>query len=265
MAINGMLIECRDGWKQLYQPVIDAIKEHDDVQTSEDKKIGIAQIKEKWGALEIYPKNRENMPEKIREMILKASNDSKHVCEYCGTKENVGTTMNHWYKTCCKSCWEKKISIYNEDSRWKLLENKTETKDNMEKEVNKTEEATVQAASSTVTTTKVEENKEGAEAKTTKKLRKVIKPHPALFMIFAEYLGYVSPLIEWAEAWCEGKTIAPYKKKLIKLDAMDTFHKMHEEYDNNELYKWWMEFYDVALMEYETTLKNLKEEDNLPF
>ena len=45
-------IECGDGWKQLYQPIIDYIDEYN--KTHNDKPIEIHQIKEKFGGLCFY-------------------------------------------------------------------------------------------------------------------------------------------------------------------------------------------------------------------
>lgn len=119
--IRKDVIECKSGWKSLYEPIINKIMEHDSNVTDPNKKIGIFQIKEKFGVLVFNLINTSNASDEILEMITNATRQSSRICEFCGTKENVGTTKNHWYKTCCKSCWEKNIKAHYEDSKWKEL------------------------------------------------------------------------------------------------------------------------------------------------
>ena len=116
---NRSVIECGEGWKCLYQPIIDKILEHDsNVQELKDK-IGIRQIKEKFGLLQIYIENEKNASDELLDMISNATRQSRNICEFCGTKEHVGSTRNFWFKTCCKSCWERKIKSMNNESVWK--------------------------------------------------------------------------------------------------------------------------------------------------
>ena len=60
-----------------------------------------------------------NLTDEISMMITNAGRDSLTVCEYCGSRENIGVTMNYRYKTCCKHCWEEKILKYEPKSVWK--------------------------------------------------------------------------------------------------------------------------------------------------
>lgn len=116
--IRKSVIECHDGWKSLYEPIVDKIMEHDANVSDPSKKIGIFQIKEKFGVLCINLLNTSNASNEILEMITNATRKSSRICEFCGTSEHVGTTKNNWYKTCCKSCWEKNIKALNADSKW---------------------------------------------------------------------------------------------------------------------------------------------------
>lgn len=80
----------------------------------------------------------------------------------------------------------------------------------------------------------------------------------ALFVLFAEFLGYVSPLIDWAEEICEGKKVDEYKVKIIELDADFIFAKMQEAYSLEEIKKWYEDFYPLVLQDYENKLNNKK-------
>lgn len=118
------VVTCREGWKNIYNPIIEMIIEHDNTKTDNDDKIGVGQVKEKWGALEILPLNGINVIPTIRNAIIDAYTLSMKTCEFCGETNNVGATMNHWTKTCCMACWEKEIVTTFPDSRWKDLKTK---------------------------------------------------------------------------------------------------------------------------------------------
>lgn len=79
-----------------------------------------------------------------------------------------------------------------------------------------------------------------------------------LFLIFAEYLGYESPLIEWAEKWCNGTEIPKFQKDIIAVDALDIYDKMKDEYTDEELRGWYDQFYDVVLSDFEKNLIKLE-------
>lgn len=113
------IVKCEKGWECLYKPIIDEIQKHDSIQTSPNDKIGIEEIKEKYGMLSIKLINEHNLTDKISDMITKAIRNSLNVCEYCGTMNNVGVTMNFWYKTCCEKCWRKHILSSEPKSIWK--------------------------------------------------------------------------------------------------------------------------------------------------
>ena len=118
MAVSN-IIHCGKGWEKLYKPVVEMIFKHDDIHQDPTKKIGIKEIKEEDGALVIGIVNENNLTSEIRNEILISEQDSINVCEFCGTENNVGTTMNHDYKTCCKDCWEDIILAKVPNSMWK--------------------------------------------------------------------------------------------------------------------------------------------------
>lgn len=85
-----------------------------------------------------------------------------------------------------------------------------------------------------------------------------------LFVVFAEFLGYVSPIISWAEQICLGKAIPSYQRHIVDIDAMSIFKKMQVDYKIDEIKYWWSEFYPIILAEYDARLAD-SEKDDLPF
>lgn len=92
-------VECERGWYPLIQPVIDYIDKFNEGK-SEEEKIHIMQIKEKYGTLRIYVSYGT---EELFKMIDDAEEESAHVCEFCGAKEDVGQTTG-WVITLCHDC-----------------------------------------------------------------------------------------------------------------------------------------------------------------
>lgn len=107
-------------------------------------------------------------------------------------------------------------------------------------------------------TTTVTNEKNSTVTENKEKELKVIDK--AIFVLFAEFLGYVSPLIDWAEDICDCKNVPEFKKKIVYLDADYLFKEMQKEYTIEEIRKWYDEFYPVALKEYADKMKS-----DLPF
>ncbi len=76
-----------------------------------------------------------------------------------------------------------------------------------------------------------------------------------LFLLFAEFIGYVSDFVKYADDVCAGKEIPKVIHKLIELDADYIFRKMQEEYTIEEIKGWYNEFYPLILKEYEDAIK----------
>lgn len=91
-----------------------------------------------------------------------------------------------------------------------------------------------------------------------------MRVHPALFLIFAEFLGYVSPFIEWAELACT-KGVVDYQKKILKMDAFVIFERMKKEFDVKTIKEYWDSLHDVAIKKFEAKLKEIEDIENLPF
>lgn len=77
------------------------------------------------------------------------------------------------------------------------------------------------------------------------------------FILFAEFLGYESVFVEWAEDICNGEEVEDFKKILIERDADYIFRKMTEEYTIAEIRNWFNEFYDVILKDYDNVAKGM--------
>jgi hypothetical protein len=71
-----------------------------------------------------------------------------------------------------------------------------------------------------------------------------------IFVLFAEFLGYESPFVKWAEDICEDKEYEDFQLTLVERDADYIFEKMKEEYTLEEIRGWYQEYYDVLLKEY---------------
>ena len=102
----------------------------------------------------------------------------------------------------------------------------------------------------TVTGTVTQEN--------TKEVRSII------FLLFAEFLGYESPLISWAEQICKGKTATEFIERILKMEAYTIFTAMKKEYTVEEIRTWYDKFYPLVLENYDEKLEEMEKSD-LPF
>lgn len=84
---------------------------------------------------------------------------------------------------------------------------------------------------------------------------------PPIMLLFAEYLGFVSDLLDFAEEWCKKpKSVQDWKKKAITIDAINIYHKMlsmDKKFPKDEIIKYYDEFYDIALKKWEDTLNSI--------
>lgn len=129
-----------------------------------------------------------------------------------------------------------------------------------------------ESVTTTATSTITEDNKKedvnenantpiGVEEVTTLK-----EIHPAILIMYAEFLGYVSPILDMAEKICSGEILDDEINKFIKVEASFIFKKMQDEYTLKDLRGWYDDFYDVIFKEYENNIKNpkTKKEDTKP-
>lgn len=84
-----------------------------------------------------------------------------------------------------------------------------------------------------------------------------------IFLLFAEFLGYTSPIVEWAEELCKGKNISDFKIKFINTEAQGIFNQMiKDNLTKEDLRGWYDELRELIFEKYEEGLKLI---DNLPF
>lgn len=76
-----------------------------------------------------------------------------------------------------------------------------------------------------------------------------------ILLLFAEYLGYVSDLIEWCEEWCTTDNFPEFKKKILYVDASSVLKKMQKDYTIDELHQYYNQFYEVAIKGWVEKLK----------
>ena len=113
-----------------------------------------------------------------------------------------------------------------------------------------------------VTTTQVEE----INVENTTSVNKIpMEVRIPIFILFAEYLGYVSPLVEWADEWCKKETtkFPEFKKKILTAEAKHIFDKMVKELELSEIRQWYDDLYELTVKECEDNLK--AKGDDLPF
>lgn len=88
---------------------------------------------------------------------------------------------------------------------------------------------------------------------------KVIVVEAPLFIIFAEYLGYVSILNKVAEEWCDGKVPNIHIQKVIIVEAKSILRQMKKDYTNDEIREYYSMYYPLILQEYDENLAKMLE------
>ena len=69
-----------------------------------------------------------------------------------------------------------------------------------------------------------------------------------IFIIFSEYLGYVSPFNEMAEDWCEGKIPPLHIQKVMMVEAKCILRQMKKDYTVEEIMGFYND-YDKLILE----------------
>lgn len=104
------------------------------------------------------------------------------------------------------------------------------------------------------------------EEENTMSVDKPIKMCAPIVLLFAEYYGYISPLLEWATDFASGKKITSLQKRLIELDAQVIASKLKQEEDIKDIRETYIMLHDLVFGKYERILNPLLEEyDDLPF
>lgn len=85
----------------------------------------------------------------------------------------------------------------------------------------------------------------------------IIKMDAPVFILFAEFLGYVSILNKLAEEWCDGKVPALHVQKVLIVEAKSIFRQMKKDYSIDEIREYYMMYHPLILQEYEEKLASL--------
>jgi hypothetical protein len=83
---------------------------------------------------------------------------------------------------------------------------------------------------------------------------KVVKMDTPVFIIFAEFLGYVSKFNKIANDWCDGKIPDEYIQKIMNAEARCILHQMMKDYTIPTMRYWFKTYYPVVLEEIEEKL-----------
>lgn len=76
-----------------------------------------------------------------------------------------------------------------------------------------------------------------------------VVPAP-IFILFAEYLGYISQFNKKAEEWCDGKVPEIHVQKIMILEANCIFRQMKKDYDLDVIRYYYDSYYPIILKEY---------------
>lgn len=96
-------VECGKGWFSLIEPILQYIQSYNK-DKSEENKIVVYQIKEKYGTLRF---EIGNYPKELDNMVEAAEKASATTCEKCGALGSL-RDCNGWYHTLCDKCLSEK-------------------------------------------------------------------------------------------------------------------------------------------------------------
>jgi len=88
-----------NGWYWLLHNLCGTIQSY--IDANKKPQLEAVQVKEKFGGLRFYADNGDEL---IRGMIWLAESMSYHICESCGTTEDVGVGKSRWISTLCTTC-----------------------------------------------------------------------------------------------------------------------------------------------------------------
>lgn len=86
-----------------------------------------------------------------------------------------------------------------------------------------------------------------------------VVPAP-IFILFAEYMGYVSKFNKMAENWCDGKVPPLHVQKFMMVEAMTIFRQMKKDYTIEDIKYYYDSYYPLILKEYYDGLKEITED-----
>lgn len=83
---------------------------------------------------------------------------------------------------------------------------------------------------------------------------KAVKMNTPIFIIFAEFLGYVSKFNKIANDWCDGKIPEEYVQSAMNTEARCILHQMKKDYTIQDMRYWYNTYHPVVLKEIEEKL-----------
>jgi hypothetical protein len=87
--------------------------------------------------------------------------------------------------------------------------------------------------------------------------KKPITIEAPLFILFAEYFGYVSIFNKVAEDWCDGKVPETHIQKVIILEAKCILRQMKKDFNMDDVRELYEDYYPLILEEYDNKLNKL--------
>ena len=83
-----------------------------------------------------------------------------------------------------------------------------------------------------------------------------------LFLMFAEYLGYVGKTLPWVDQWCVAKKKPePYKVNFIEVEAVTVLKEAKNKFTEKKLRELYDSLYEVILFIYDDNLKEMEREE----
>lgn len=83
-----------------------------------------------------------------------------------------------------------------------------------------------------------------------------------LFLMFAEYLGYVGKTLPWVDQWCVAKKKPEdYKVRFIEIEAITVLKEAKKKFTEKKLRELYDSLYEVILFIYDDNLKEMAKEE----
>lgn len=80
-----------------------------------------------------------------------------------------------------------------------------------------------------------------------------------LFIMFAEYLGYVGKTLKWVDSWCVAmKKPEPWQQKFIETEAVAVLNEAKKKYPIKRMRELYDQLYEVILNVYDENLAKLE-------
>ena len=84
-----------------------------------------------------------------------------------------------------------------------------------------------------------------------------------LFLMFAEYLGYVGKTLPWIDQWCVAKKKPEeYKVRFIEVEAITVLKEAKKKFTEKKLRELYDSLYEVILFIYDDNLKEMAKEEH---